>query len=542
MSGDQCVNVVTQSNRGTIFLLLSLLVTACGGGNGGAASNSNDALPQTIAITPSNGSALIGTTLQLDASATYSDGTTQDVSSTATWSSSSTVVATVSASGLVDAVALGNSSITATLDGVAGHATVAVTAGTGIESVLHIFGETASGATTTLDGSQPQAPPIQASDGNFYGTTSAGGANSCLSLANFCGTVYEITPAGVETVLYSFGASPSDGFDPLGSLIQAGDGNFYGTTGMGGAHGAGTVFKITPAGVETILYSFGASPSDGAAPQGSLIQASDGNFYGTTASGGTNSCFGAPNFCGTVFKITPSGVETVLHSFGASPLDGVQPAGGLIQASDGSYYGTTAGGGTYGAGTVFEVTPAGTESVLYSFGASVSAGIDLDGSTPQGTLIQGTDGNFYGTTADGGTNTAYANPNISDGCGTLFEITPNGLETVIYSFGASETDGCAPYGPIVEGGDGNFYGTTRWGGSWGGNAPWAGTAFQITRAGVETVLHVFGSPSDGGDPVGLIQASDGDFYGATAEAYSPASGGAPNGTMETTGIIFRLIP
>lgn len=425
---------------------------------------------------------------------------------------------------------------------------VSLTVGPAAETVLYTFGVTASGsAGLAQDASQPQAPPIQASDGNFYGTTSSGGINSCGGVPYSCGTVYKITPTGIETVLYSFGASPSDGMRPTGSLIQASDGNFYGTTARGGAYGNGTVFRMTPAGIETVLYSFGGSPSDGAVPAGSLIIASDGNFYGTTAEGGANSCYGAANFCGTVFRITPSGVETVLYSFEATPSDGYNPEGSLIQASDGNLYGTTSDGGAHyistvngvvGGGTVFELTLSGVETVLYSFGSSVSKGIALDGSTPQGALIQGRDGNFYGTTAAGGTSASYVNPNVTDGFGTLFKLTPTGVETVVYSFGAATSDGYNPYGPIIQANDGNFYGTTRWGGS----NNWEGTAFQITPGGTETILHSFGSASDGADAVGLIQASDGTFYGATAAVMSQASGSASNGTLLSTGTIFTLVP
>jgi len=225
---------------------------------------------------------------------------------------------------------------------------------------------------------------MQASDGNLYGTTTKGGANSNA------GTVYKITTAGAETVMWSFGGS-GDGVNPYASPIQASDGNLYGTTYGGGANGAGTVFKITTAGAETVLWSFGGS-GDGALPDSGLMQASDGNLYGTTTSGGTNGA-------GTVFKITTAGAETVLWSFGGSG-DGAKPYGGLIQASDGNLYGTTYGGGANGAGTVFKITTTGAETVLWSFGGS-GDGVNLDGA-----LMQASDGNLYGTTYGGGANGA----------------------------------------------------------------------------------------------------------------------------------------
>jgi uncharacterized repeat protein (TIGR03803 family) len=189
---------------------------------------------------------------------------------------------------------------------------------------------------------------IEGTDGNFYGTTTLGGAHGG-------GTVFKITLAGVETVLYSFGATNTDAFEPRAGLILGSDGNFYGTTYAGGAHQqSGTVFKITPTGAETVLYSFGATSTDAALPVAGLIQGTDGNFYGTTSSGGTNGVVALT--AGTVFKVTPAGVETVLHSFGTSSTDGAEPEGALIQGADGNLYGTTFLGGANSEGTVFKIT------------------------------------------------------------------------------------------------------------------------------------------------------------------------------------------
>ena len=254
----------------------------------------------------------------------------------------------------------------------------------------------------SADGANPNAGLIQGRDGNFYGTTSVGGTNKY-------GTVFRITPDGAETVLHSFfTGSPGnrDGLVPNG-LILGSDGNFYGTTSQGGAAGAsGTVFKITPTGTETMLYSFGADGStDGSSPTGNLVQASDGNFYGTTQYGGA---YGG----GTVFKVTPSGVETVLYSFVnvSGSTDGFSPSGGITRGSDGNFYGTTSAGGAYGFGTVFRITASAAETVLYSFsGCQVNQSYEVcgingstDGANPNGALIQARDGNFYGTTATGG--------------------------------------------------------------------------------------------------------------------------------------------
>jgi uncharacterized repeat protein (TIGR03803 family) len=240
---------------------------------------------------------------------------------------------------------------------------------------------------------------IQGSDGNFYGTTWDGGG------AGAGGSAFKVTTDGSETVTYSF---PSNLLIWPNGLIQGSDGNFYGTTDLGGAYGMGTVFKISPAGVETVLYSFGGYAGDatgntGGPDSGVLIQASDGNFYGTTGGGGA---YGA----GAIFKLTPAGMETVLHSFGGctyscgsgGSTDGVEPVG-LIQASDGNFYGTTFHGGEYGVGTVFKITLAGVESVLYSFSGGY-AGVfgSADGGMPKAGLIEGSDGNLYGTTSSGG--------------------------------------------------------------------------------------------------------------------------------------------
>jgi uncharacterized repeat protein (TIGR03803 family) len=302
----------------------------------------------------------------------------------------------------------------------------------GMETVLHTFGDAGDGKT-------PEASLIQGSDGNFYGTTSAGGAYA--GSTDTGGTVFTITPDGVETVLHSFGGA-GDGVAPAFGLILGNDGNFYGTTQGGGAYGNGTVFKITSAGVETVLYSFSATPA-GTNPQ-ALILASDGNFYGATYMGGA---YGN----GMIFKLTPAGVGTVLYSFSGTP-DGNGPDA-LVQGSDGNFYGTTEVGGAnstclegdYGCGTVFKVTPAGVETVLHSFGGTG------DGVVPEG-LIQGSDGNFYGTTDIGG------KANV----GTVFEITPTGVETVLHSIGYNRDQW--PEAGLVQSSDGNFYGTTCYGG------------------------------------------------------------------------------
>jgi uncharacterized repeat protein (TIGR03803 family) len=339
------------------------------------------------------------------------------------------------------------------------------------------------------DGWHP-AGIIQGSDGNFYGTTQLGGTSNI-------GTVFKITPAGVETVLHSFAGGTTDGSNP-NALIEGSDGNFYGTTPSGGTGGYGTVFKITPAGVETVLHSFAGGTTDGSNPS-ALIQGRDGNFYGITGGGGTSNN-------GTVFKITPAGVETVFYSFAGGTTDGAYPSSALIQGSDGNFYGTTYQGGNAGAGTVFRITSTGVEAVLHSFAEYT------DGINPNA-LIEGSDGNFYGTTEGG--------PHPSPLC-TVFKITPAGVETVLYSWDSGNRPTA-----LIQAGDGNFYGIM----TNGGGAPNAGSIFRVTPAGVETVLYSFTGAADGGDPDALIQGSDGNFYGTTYD-------GGTNGT----GAVFKITP
>ena len=262
--------------------------------------------------------------------------------------------------------------------GAANVTTVSVTCTTGTptatETVLHSFGATAT------DGATPSAGLIMDSSGNFYGTTETGGPNNV-------GTVFKITPTGTESVLHSFGATATDGTLPFAGLVMDGSGNLYGTTTGGGPHSQGTVFKITPAGTETILYSF-TGGSDGGNPEAGLLMDSGGNLYGTTDQGGSSDS-------GTVFKLTPAGNETILHSF-AGGADGSLPRAGLIMDSSGNLYGTTYQGGSSNNGTVFKITPSGAESVLHDFGATAT-----DGTLPLAGLIMDGNGNLYGTTSLG---------------------------------------------------------------------------------------------------------------------------------------------
>lgn len=331
-----------------------------------------------------------------------------------------------------------------------------------------------------VNGANPMAGVIKGADGNFYGTTTGGGSYGF-------GTVFEVTPAGVLTTIYSFGKTTSDGAHPNTGLCQGSDGNFYGTTSSNGFPGYGTIFEVTPAGVLTTLYNF---PQPWIASN--LVQGSDGNFYGTTQLGA--------NQYGTVFRITTAGVYTTLFTFNYD-ANGANPMGGLVLASDGNLYGTTsaAGANLYG-GTIFKINSAGTLTTIYSFSRN-------GGAFPFGSLTVGTDGNFYGITTGGGA--------LQDG--TIFRITPGGTLTTLYSFGPQIGNGESPNSTLVEGPDGSFYGTTMG----------TGTVFRMSPGGTVTTLYSFcsqGSCLDGSNPSGVALGNDGNLYGTTLNSGPYADG------------------
>ena len=315
--------------------------------------------------------------------------------------------------------------------------------------------------------------------------------------------------AQTVTSLYKFTGAPTDGSQPLWMhLIQATDGDFYGTTEFGGVTNAGTVFKVDSAGTETVLYQFkGYAVNDGSFPEAGLVQGSDGNFYGTTYEGGTN-------FFGTVFKMTPTGVLTNIHIFQPSAThDGRWPFSPLIQGTNGYLYGTTSAGGMPGYGTVFQMDYAGNVNIIHSFTNGP------DGSSPYAGVFQGSDGYFYGTTQSGGSN----------GVGTVYKVNAAGNFIPLHEFGDTPTDGQNPIGGIVQGYTGDYFGTTYNGGSNG-----YGTVFKITSAGVLTNLYNFGGPAyDGLNPrAGLLQGSDGYLYGTTYLG----------GTNGNAGTLFKIGP
>ena len=495
--------------------------------------------------------------------------------------------------------------------------------GTGAYTVFTLLHAFAGGAA---DGATPYASLIQGSDGNLYGTTAHGG-NSDSTLTTQDGTVYRLSKDGtgaytVFTLLHAFAGGVTDGATPYASLIEGSDGNLYGTTYHGGSSDIaltaqdGTVFSLSKDGtgaytVFTLLHAFAGGATDGANPYASLIQGSDGNLYGTTWYGGDQ--------IGTIFELFKDGagtytVFTLLHTFVNSPTDGYFPNGSLLQGSDGNFYGTTIGGGTFGYGTVFElpsrvsVTRVGLGTVtssppgiacaptcsynfgnkgpvtltasaapdfvftgwsgagcsgtgtcqvfsspntnvtatfalvpeafriLHTFTGNTSIGV-TDGANPEASLIEGNDGNLYGTTYEGG------GPN---GVGTVFELSGDSsgaytVLTLLHTFTGGSNDGAYPRSNLIQASDGNLYGTTSKGGSFD-----SGTVYELSKDStgnytIFTLLHRFtGAATDGANPYGaLLQGSDGNLYGTTFRGGSSITQGVslPNSGF---GTVFEL--
>lgn len=337
-------------------------------------------------------------------------------------------------------------------------------------------------------------------NGTLYGTT-----NGTQRGPGHNGTVFTITASGDEKELFLFKNGQKHGANP-NDLINVGS-TLYGTTTWGGSSDRGTVFSVTSAGREKVLHNFVGTSSDGADPSG-LVNV-NGTLYGTTASGGTGTCNGytLPG-CGTVFTMTSSGAETVLYNFKGGTTDGGRPAAPLTEVQ-GTLYGTTAGGGSSGDGTVFAITPSGTETVLYNF-----KGGTRDGAHPELAPLVDVDGTLYGTTWAGGSRHCGR-----EGCGTVFAVTPSGKERVVYIFQAGPADGAFPDAPVVDVG-GTLYGTTEEGG-----ADSSGTVFAITASGTETILHSFaGTTTDGRYPVAGLLNVGGTLYGTTVEGGSYGAG------------------
>jgi uncharacterized repeat protein (TIGR03803 family) len=300
------------------------------------------------------------------------------------------------------------------------------------------------------DGANPYAGMILDSTGNLYGTTLNGGKHGA-------GTVFKIGANGKEVILFNFSGGKDGGY-PYAGVIRDKAGNLYGTTYLGGNltcyYGCGTVYKLSPQGKETVLYRFPPSASDGAFPYAGLIRDGKGNLYGTTLGGGDYHC--QPNGCGAVFKLNSHGKETFVYLF--QVVDAESPYAGLIRDASGNLYGTTSGGGgAAGQGTVFKFDAHGNKATLYSFSGT-------DGSFPISTLIRDSAGNLFGTTLQGG---AYYS-------GEVFKIDSEGNETTMYNF-AFDQNGGFPWSGLVEDPQGNFFGTTSVGGTYD-----AGTIFELT--------------------------------------------------------------
>ncbi len=363
------------------------------------------------------------------------------------------------------------------------------------------------------DGREPNSSVVLDPTGNLYSVTRYGGS------FNY-GTVFEVTSASQESVLHSF--LGSDGSYPAWGLLRDGAGNFYGTTSYGGMaegghciHGCGTVFKLEPSGKETVLYAF-AGGTDGSYPESKLV-AGGGNLYGTTAFGGKTSC---PLGCGVVFKLNQSEKETVLYDF-ANRTDGDFPVGLVIDGA-GNLYGTTYDGGTFGYGAIFVLNPAGKLTVVYSFTGGADSG------DPAG-LIRDAAGNLYGTT--------YAVGIGLQGFGTVYKLDTSGKLTTLYTFSGG-TDGQYPGGLVLDA-KGNLYGTALGGGAgtgcyYGG----CGTIFKLDTENNFTVLHSF-TGADGELPNGLAIDGAGNLYGTTE------GGGIDKSVCayyKGCGTVFKLTP
>ncbi len=374
------------------------------------------------------------------------------------------------------------------------------------------------------DGRSPQGGLIFDKFGNLYGTTWTGGSNNC-------GTVFALAPTGKEAVAYSFiGETAGDGAGPTGEIVRYA-GNLYGTTYFGGVTGNGTVFELTGR-QDTVVHSF--TDVGGNFPSAGLARDASGNLYGTTLMGsvGTLPPACGTQGCGTVFEVS-QGQETALYSFGGTP-DGEVPSGNLILDTSGNLYGTTAGGGAYGQGTVFELSPnldgTWTEHVLYSFTG------DSDGANPGQGVVMGAKGRLFGTTLRGGHFTR--SDRCRYGCGVVFKLAqnPDGAwtETVLHIFGRTAGDGQGPNGNLVRDKQGNLYGTTAVGGASG-----EGVVFEVGATGGEKVVHTFaGPPTDGTHPVSLAMDASGNLYGAT----TAGGDGCLAVYLDGCGTVFKITP
>ncbi|HEX4157955.1 MAG TPA: choice-of-anchor tandem repeat GloVer-containing protein [Rhizomicrobium sp.] len=382
--------------------------------------------------------------------------------------------------------------------------------GCGLALTLFVPIATAYAQNTTLysftggnDGGNPPCGLISGGKGVPPGKVRFFGATYEGGTGGY-GTVYEVENTGFETVLYSF-TGGSDGNSPQACPITDATGNFYGTTEEGGTYGYGVVYKLTPGGTETVLHSF-TGGTDGGYPFANLVMDASGNLYGTTVEGGGNGL-------GVVFEVSTHGTESVLYSFGGS--DGAYPRAGLVMDKAGNFYGTTEGGGAQGLGVVFKVTSGGTEIVLHSFAGG------SDGATPVASVTFDKAEDLYGTTLGGGTSDE----------GTVFKISHKGKEAILHSF-TGGSDGSEPFAGVVKKGA-YLYGTTFEGG-----ASDFGTVFKLpAKGGDDTVLYSFTGGSDGGLPDGTVLDQGGNLFGTTFAGGDP---GCTDG--EGCGVVFEITP
>ncbi|HEX3667087.1 MAG TPA: choice-of-anchor tandem repeat GloVer-containing protein [Rhizomicrobium sp.] len=390
------------------------------------------------------------------------------------------------------------------------------------------------------DGANPAASLVADNAGNLYGTVASGGDPNCHLTSNHvfyrrvkespgCGIVFKLSTSGRETILHRF-AGGKDGAGPSAALLLDASGNLYGVTAAGGGRkichsGCGTVFEVKSGGGEKQLYTFNGGSitggNDGGSPDGTLTTDSAGNYYGTTAAGGSGANCGARGTigCGTVFELTPGGSEFVLHTFTDWRSDGAYPAGNLVLDKSGNVYGLTSAGGSDsecglgsdGCGILFEISSGGVESILHRFAGS------SDGAYPTGNLVADGAGNIYFTTGAGG---GDADCGLGPyGCGALFKYA-NGSLTVLHAF-AGGGDGAYPVGSLLTDIGGNVFGTTAAGGSAKncglGSRLGCGAVFEVSAGGKESVLHTFGGGrNDGAYPASGLVGLNNHLYGMTA--------------------------
>jgi len=335
--------------------------------------------------------------------------------------------------------------------------------------------------TGSTDGATPYAPLIRDSAGNLYGTTEAGGASGA-------GTVFKVSKSGKETVLYSF-TGGVDGANPFAGLLQDAADNLYGVTAYGGTSGVGTVFKLSKGGKETVLHNFAGGTADGCYPFGGLLRDTAGNLYGTTEDCGASGI-------GTVFKLSKTGEETILHSFAGGTSDGEFPSfTTLLMDANDNLYGVAEQGGAYNLGVVYKLSKAGKLTVLHSFEGGTGDGCDAFG-----TPAMDAAGNLYGT----------ANACGSSEVGIVWKVSKKGKETVLHNFTAGPSDGAEPIAGVIMDAEGNLYGDTYQGGSAN-----LGTVYKLNTKGKVTLLHTFTGPGGSYPYSGVLREASGNIYGTT---------------------------